>query len=254
MVKFFILSSLLAAASLAAGADDAVPTALAVTYYHYPPKLRVEGDKPTGPYAEGVERIVAKAGLKIEWLKSTINEEARMLNDGRRSFCTTGRYYTAERAKHWTFLPYLFDKIPADVVVTTQEKAPALKAHGTMASVVRDPKLIGTLLGSGIYGGGIDTVVRSSPPWIYRDGKTDFQLMHMVAAGRAHYAIVPEDQWQIARKHDPNLAKLVMLPDLGTLPPTNLYLVCSHGVTPATINRLDQAMQDLGYRYHSLTN
>lgn len=244
-MKIFVILTAILAASMETHADP--DKALAVTYYHYPPKLRVEDGKPAGPYADGLEAIAAKAGLQLEWLASTINEEARMLNDGRRSFCTTGRYYTAERGARWAFLPYQFDTIPADVTVTTKEMAPVLRAHGSMAAVVRDKAILGTLLGSGVYGREIDEVLRTEPGWIYRDGKTDFQLINMLLANRAQYAIVPEDQWQEALEANPDVNRLVMIPDLGTLPQTPLYLVCSRGVDADILARLDKAMGDLGY-------
>ena len=236
---------------LSAHADDK-PT-LAVTYYHYPPHLLVENGKPTGLYAEQIEKIAHRAGFDVAWQPSSIDEEARMLDDGRRLICTTGRLRTPDRAAVWSFLPYIFDVVPGDLVVAAPDQAEKIKDHGSLVKRVRDKTLIGALLESGVYGEEVDGILTTEHPrWILRTGKTDLQLMNMVVAGRAHYAIVPEDQWHFAMDTNPEIAKLVPIHNVGTIPSLPIFVACSRTLPKSTLHALGDAMDKLGFTYQPL--
>ncbi|WP_262689538.1 type 2 periplasmic-binding domain-containing protein [Kordiimonas aestuarii] len=237
--------------SVSGFADDR--PALAVTYYNYPPHLRVIDGKPTGLYAEHIENIADHAGFSVAWQPSSIDEEARMLDDGRRLICTTGRLRTPDRAAVWSFLPYIFDVVPGDVVIAAPDKAEKVRHHGDLVKLVRDDTLIGALLESGIYGEAVDAALANETPrWILRTGKTDLQLLTMVLAGRAHYAIVPEDQWHFATDENPELATLVPIKNIGTIPALPIYIACSRGFSKSTLHALGDAMADLGFTYRPL--
>lgn len=229
------------------GAIASERPAITITYYHYPPDLRVVNGKPTGKYVDQLTAVANTAGYDVNWLASTIDEEADMLNEGRRAICTTGRLPNAERAKKWAFLPYVFDKVPGDIVLTRPRFVDRLKAHGHISSLVKDSSLVGTLLESGIYGDSVDQHLRTNPSWVLRTGKTDYQLMNMVLAGRAHYTIVPKDQWDEARRDMPQVNELVMLPDLGTHPDYIIYIACSRAVPTETLKALGDAMGKHGF-------
>lgn len=227
-----------------AAGDDSVT----VTFYHYPPEIRVTDGEPRGKYIDAWEAIAKEAGLTVDWIPSTIDEEARMLDDGRRPICTTGRMPTAERARRWDFLPYLFDFVPGDVLLTLKEHRAKIEAHGHVSSLIRDKKLTGALLESGIYGSEVDVFLLSGPDWIIRTGKTDLQLMNMVLQGRAHYTIVPEMQWQEARHALPMAQSLVEMADFGAHPSYPIYIACSRSLPRPMFEALGQAMKALNYK------
>lgn len=251
-MKFPLLfAGLVALWSLSALADE--KPSLAVTYYHYPPHLLVVDGKPAGLYAEQVEKIATAAGFDVAWQPSSIDEEARMLDDGRRLICTTGRLRTPDRAAVWSFLPYIFDVVPGDLVVADPTQADKIRTHGSLVNLVRDKSLIGALLESGVYGQEVDTVLASEKPrWILRTGKTDLQLLNMVVAGRAHYAIVPEDQWHFAMDENPEIANLKPIHGVGTMPSLPIFIACSRGLPKSTLNALGDAMANLGFTYQPL--
>lgn len=242
-----IITILASALLLAAGslADDRPQ--LTVTYYHYPPDIIVKDGKPEGKYIDALDAIATEAGYKVHWLASSIDDEADILNDGRRAICTTGRMPTRERAKRWAFLPFVFDIVAGDIVLALPHLADRIRLHGNITALVKNSSLTGTLLESGVYGDEVDAILAKSPSWILRTGKTDFQLMNMLLAGRAHYTIVPENQWIEARKVHPQTTKLVALPDFDTLPPYPIYVACSRGVGEETMRKLSDAMHALGY-------
>jgi hypothetical protein len=246
-----LFAGLVALGGLSAHADDR-PT-LAVTYYHYPPHLLVVDGLPAGLYAEQINKIADRAGFDVAWQPSSIDEEARMLDDGRRLICTTGRLRTPERAAVWSFLPYIFDVVPGDLVVAAPDQAEKVRNHGSLVNLVRDKSLIGALLESGVYGEEVDTALETEQPrWILRTGKTDLQLLNMVLAGRAHYAIVPEDQWHFATGENPEIGNLVPIHNVGTMPSLPIFIACSRSLPKSTMHALGDAMAQLGFTYQPL--
>lgn len=221
---------------------------IAVTFYHYPPEIRVTEGVPQGKYIDAWETIAGKAQLMVNWVPSTIDEEASILDNGTRAICTTGRMPTAERAKRWNFLPYLFDVIPGDVLLTVESRRRDVKAHMHIGSLIRDGSLTGALLESGIYGAEVDVFLLSRPDWIIRTGKNDLQLMNMVLADRADYTIVPEMQWREAQHELPMAVNLIEMPNFGTHPSYPILIACSQSLPQKIFDALDTSMKTLGYR------
>ncbi|WP_417451379.1 substrate-binding periplasmic protein [Kordiimonas sp.] len=253
MKSLLWIAGLLLTLSAPVLAEERAP--LVVTYYNYPPHLRIVDGQPAGLYADQIEKIVSLAGFKVAWYPSSIDEEARMLNDGRRLICTTGRLRTPDRAAQWSFLPYIFDIVPGDLVVAVPQEATKIRAHGSLANLVQDKSLIGSLLESGVYGDEVDAILATqTSPWILRTGKTDLQLLNMLLAGRAHYTIVPEDQWHFAKNENPDIEKLVPINSITALPALPIYIACSRHLPQTTLDALSNAMGKLGFVYRPLVD
>lgn len=220
---------------------------LSVTYYHYPPDIRVVNGAPEGKYIDDLERIANTAGYIVRWIPSTIDDEADMLDDARRAICTTGRMPNRDRTKRWAFLPYIFDVVAGDILVTLPELEDRIRAQGDITTLVHNATFKGALLESGVYGSQVDVFLLSKPDWILRTGKTDFQLMNMILAGRADYTIVPTNQWREARKVHPQTIRLVAIPDFGTHPSYPIFIACSKAVPADTLSALTDAMDKLGF-------
>jgi len=232
---------------LGTGVSAADEDTLVITFYHYPPELRVQDGIPSGIYFDQLEDIAKRAGYKVEWLLSDIDEEAAMLNAGRRAFCTTGRMPTAERAKIWKFLPYLFDVVPGDIVLTRTNLVDRLKKYSSIADVAKDSGLKGVLLKSGIYGSKLDAQLKENPKWISRSAAMDMQLMKMVLAGRADWTIVPRQQWAESIELNALAANLVEIPNFGAHPDYPIFVACSRALSDDMYIRLSSAMGAAGF-------
>ena len=227
---------------------------LAITYYHYPPQLRVENGAPSGIYYDQLEDIAKRAGYQVNWLQSDVDEEAAMLNAGQRAFCTTGRMPNKERVARWKFLPYLFDMVAGDTVLTRSELVESLSRFGSIDRVSKDSRFTGALLKSGIYGEAIDKHLVSRPGWILRSAATDLQLMKLVLAGRADWTIVPQQQWEEAiQLHAPS-ADLVEIPNFGAHPDYPIYIACSRALSDEMFLKLSDAMGEAGFTSGTLAN
>jgi len=247
-LKKALLSIAIGFALLSLAGVSAEDETLAVTYYHYPPKLNVIAGMPSGLYVEQLEDIAHRAGMTVDWLYSDVDEEAAMLDAGRRAFCTTGRMPTIERARRWKFLPFLFDIVPGDTVLTRVDMVAKLKKYDSIADVAKDSGFKGALLESGIYGTAIDVQMIANPPWIARNGAMDLQLMKMVLAGRADWTIVPKDQWEEAKAMLVPTADLVEIPDFGAHPDYPIYIACSKAVSNEAFKALSNGMEAAGFK------
>jgi len=225
---------------------DNTPT-LAITYYPFPPGIRVENGKPVGRYIDMVKKIAEKAQVQINWVASGFDDEANLLDNSNRDICTTGRMATKERVKRWAFLPYVFDIVPEDIVLSRPEDHEKLLKHGNIISLVQDPSLVGVFLESGIYGNPLDTYLAKKPDWILRSGKPDFKLIELVMTGRAHYTVVPANQWEEVQRLRPETSILMTIPNYGTHPAYPIFIACSRSLKPEMLKALSDAMGALGY-------
>jgi len=244
--KYYLLA-IAVALSFCSGNVLAQDNTLAVTFYHYPPRLQVEDGQPSGLYYDQLQDVAKRAGYKIEWLHSDLDEEAAMLDAGRRAFCTTGRLPNKERALRWRFLPYLFDVVPGDTVLTRSELVEKLDDFLSITEVAKDSNYTGALLKSGIYGASMDQHLASSPKWVLRSGSTDLQLMKLVLAGRADWTIVPKQQWEEAMELHAPTSELVEMPDFGAHPDYPIYIACSRALSDEMFARLSDAMAEAGF-------
>lgn len=226
---------------------------LAVTYFPYPPYIYTEENAPpTGPHILRFLRITDRAGFQVRWHLTTVEGEGRMLDQGRRQFCSTGKIYNTVRARKWTYLPYVFAMAPRAVVMATRDNVRQMADHSSLLSLLMDDAHVGTLLGGATYGVEVDQYLAENPPWIVRTGKSDVQLLEMVLAGRAHYAVVQEMQWHIAKSRNPDAASLRIVENIAAIPKQPIFLACSRDLPAETLALLGKAMIEEGFPYRAL--
>lgn len=242
-------------AAYAATFDDGNETSstLAVTYHAYPPNIIDTEDQPRGLFVTRLKRIADKAGLTIAWQRSSVEEEVRMLNDGKRAFCTSGKLYSEERARQWIYIPYVFALASANIVVANPDVAADVAQHDTVANLLRNHRLTGALLSGATYGERVDRFLLADRPlWVLRSGRSDHQLLSMVSVNRADYAIVQERQWQMAQATAPEMTKLVAISTLREAANRPIYLACSRTLDMSVMRSLADAMASLGFPYRAL--
>lgn len=232
---------------------NGISSTLAVTYYEYPPNIMEVEGRPRGLFVTKLNQIADKAGLTIDWQRSSIEEEARMLKDGKRDFCTSGKLYSEDRAGQWIYIPYVFAFASANIVVASPHAAEHVAAHDTVTDLLRNYRLTGVLLSGATYGNRIDRYLRTDRPlWVSRTARSDHQLLTMVSVDRADYAIVQERQWQMAQASTPILNQLVVIPTLRERATRPIYLACSRTLDMSVIQSLADAMASLGFPYQAL--
>lgn len=242
-----------AAGASSTGLGDSDAPHLAITYYDYPPNIMDVDGRPRGLFVTKLKRIADKAGFRIVWQRSSVEEEVRMLNDGKRAFCTSGKLFSEDRARQWIYIPYVFAFASANIVIAHPSVADRVSAHSATSDLVRDHRLKGALLSGATYGGRIDRFLRTDRPlWVLQTGRSDQQLLTLVAMARADYAIVQERQWQMALATDPSLGDLVNVAGLRELAHRPIYLACSRTLEMSVVRSLADAMASLGFPYQEL--
>lgn len=227
---------------------------LPVTYFPWPPYIYDGPEGPTGPHVLRFLKITDKAALKVSWLRTTVEGETKMLNQGRRAFCSTGKLYNQARAKLWQFLPYAFALAPKSIILTRPDKHQQVSSHRSFEDLLKNASLTGALLGGATYGQDADDYLATGPAWIVRTGTSDVQLINMVLAGRADYAAVQEMQWSIAQARTPAATSLVQADTMIALPAQPIFLACSRNVPAGTMTRLENALKQLGFKRWALPN
>lgn len=231
--------------ALAAGDKPAIN----VTYYDYPPTMKIVDGRPAGPYVDQIVKVAETAGLSIHWLLTTINAETKMLDQGVRQICTTGRLHNDERAARWLYVPYEWDWLPGDIIVSRPEKAAVVAEHPHILDLLHDRSLHPMMVGGSTFGNEVDKAIKYRDHWVANDAGSEIQVIKLIAAGRADYTIIAFDQWEEALVADQSLSFLSALKIDGVLPPAPIYLTCSKATDPQVIVRLGEAMGKLGYKY-----
>ncbi|WCL53661.1 hypothetical protein [Gimibacter soli] len=228
-------------------ADDR--PAINVTYYDYPPTMKIVDGRPAGPYVDQIVRVAETAGLTIHWLLTTINTETKMLDQGVRQICTTGRLHNEDRASRWLYVPYEWDWLPGDIIIAQPDKATAVAEHAHILDLLHDRSLHPMMVGGSTFGNVIDKAIKYRDHWIANDVGSEIQVIKLLAAGRADYTVIAFDQWEEALAADQSLSFLSALKIDGVLPPAPIYLTCSKATDPMVITKLGEAMGKLGYKY-----
>lgn len=245
LLSFFILNT--TGAGLLA---DEAPTGLPIVVYDYPPAITNAATTPQGHYIDQIKGITGQAELNIEWLRVSMDEEGRMLDMNQRPFCTTGRIYTESRGDTWAFLPHIFAYMEPDVVVAQKERATDVSRFGSSDLLLQSSHLKGVFVRGGFYGQSLDRLIGLEPSHLLTIGQSDSQVLALVASGRADYTIVPKGIWDSLKNSPEYLGKLISVETHHTYPVTDItpiYLVCSRQVSLKVLQRLEQAMESLGY-------
>ncbi|MFC3053474.1 transporter substrate-binding domain-containing protein [Kordiimonas pumila] len=222
---------------------------LTITVYDYPPDIIHAKTTPEGPLIEATTSIFKAAGIHYSWFPTTLGAESAMLNDGNRPFCTTGRIYTAERAKKWAYLPRIMFRVTSDALLVHEDNLQKFDAFSSFLEIVRSDTLKGAFVQHGSYGNEIDALLKQQVPWLNQTAQTATQTMLMVAAGRADYTIVVTSRWQSEKKSNPSLKSLVNIMSLITEEtPTPVYMTCSKSVPVPILEKLALAMKKLGFQ------
>ncbi len=242
---FFRLLSLLGLTGTAFASEKEL---VSFTFYHFPPKMVIEGDRMSGERFDEMNKIAEEAGYSVNWIKTSLREEGDMLDAGRRAFCATGRAFTYDRADRWVFLPYVQDELPPVIFVTRLGVAGIIRSHASSEAVLHDENLRGSFLENFVYGAEIDRFLETKPAWIIQPAADVFQVIDMVRIRRADYTMVPTHNWRAyIRERGGETGDLLAIdaPDLQFS--RRIYLVCSKATSTTVRDRLGAAMRRLGY-------
>jgi len=241
--RSFLPWCLLAIFNPSAGAE-AKAEAIAVSWHNKPPYHYLDNGVERGFLLARGKQLFAAAGLPAQFTAEPTKRIWASFQNGRKNYCSLGRYRSREREAIAQFSRVLMTD-PPQVLLVSAGALERVRAHKNLASLLADPQFDLGLADGSSYGPQLDAMIKNSANQVVRRTVESNQLIRMVAAGRMSYSIADRYGWEYLREREPALASVTML-DLPGMPPGMArYVVCSKDVPAASMARLDRAIEQL---------
>lgn len=221
---------------------------ISFAYSNYPPYTLMEDNKPSGLFVETINKVAKAADLKVKWGHMTTFDSANILDKNPRAMCDSGRSYTPERGEKWLFVPYSLAFVPGNIVVTKSSSLRDIRKHKTIESLIDDKNLFGIVADGQLYSEPVLKAMGDKRPWFNAHSTSDAVLGLMLERGKAHYAIVLDVSWKAAIATNPSLQGLERIMLEGLSAAGNLYIACTRHTPIEIIDKLGNAMDELGYK------
>ncbi|MEJ5300049.1 MAG: transporter substrate-binding domain-containing protein [Thermodesulforhabdaceae bacterium] len=227
-------------ASYGFASDDV--SKLTVYYFHRPPYYVKTDGEPKGFLMVFVERVLEKAGIEAEFKEVPPKRILEELKKPQLA-CSPGWFKTPEREELYLFSATIYQNAPLTFVVTkSKEKTRiTLDEISNLFKSSRDP---GIVCGFS-YGPFLDAVFSTEKAT--RCISTDvLNVVRMVSAGRVDFTLIsPEELGYIASIYPELRESIAMVPIEGIPEGNRRYLMCSKGVTPDMMDRINRAIHEL---------
>lgn len=259
MRKVILLSICIGLLSLpwrAANAAAFKTETLVFTVYDFPPDIYDTANAPKGPLVDKLVEILTLAGIQHTWKFSSIPDETQLLDENDEALCSSGRFYTHERAKKWHYIPYTLTNALNDVIVVRKDQAKRFLKHEAFLDIINDPAFKGSFIPGASYGNQIDKILLKKPNWLDLSSPSMSRSLSMVYNGQADYTLIPLQAWVTAYDNSATLKELTNLNNqiLGSQNAVEpIFIACSKRTPLATLQRISDAMGQLGYRIPQAT-
>lgn len=217
------------------------------SYTHYPPHSYMQDGQPKGTIIDDVQKISSRASLKPIWSFHKMKAVTNILDNGNRVMCETGRAYTKERHKKWQYIPYILMSISRYTVITFPLNAKRISAHKNIQNLINDSNLKGIVARGQLYSAPVLKAIKDQKSWLESSSYTDFHSGSLVYKGRADYTITASDQWREVLKRKPEFNNMVSIELEGQYPGAQFYIVCTRATPANIIQKIGNAMRDLGF-------
>ncbi len=243
LIAALLLFALAAFTAAPARAADA-PQVL-IAYRDKAPYSYTENGQPVGQLNDKTRAIFQRAGLDLRFEEMPSKRIALELRNNNVPLCSPGWYRLPEREVFAGFSKPIQRDRP-QVVLASVSSAPKVRAHAGLQALLNDKALLLTVIDEISYGPEIDLMIRRAPRPPLRATATSEQLARMVAAERADYMLVDQDDLDHLKKEGETRG-LVDIHFADT--PAGLYrhLWCSKKVDRAMMERINGAIGQLGY-------
>ena len=216
-----------------------------IAYRDKAPYSYTENGQPVGQLNDKSREIFQRAGLEVRFEEMPSKRIALELRNNSVPMCSPGWYKLPEREVFAGFsLPIQRDR--PQVVLASVNSAAKVRSHAGLQALLKDKAMLLTVIDEISYGPEIDAMIRRAPRPPLRATATSEQLARMVAAERADYMLVDQDDLDHLKKEGETRG-LVDIHFADT--PGGLYrhLWCSKKVDRAMMERINAAISQLGY-------
>lgn len=243
--RWHLLVGCVALSSVGHAAHAESPPALTIEYRDKPPYSYTDNGHPAGFLMERVQRLLKRAGLKAQFVEVPVRRTLLRLQADQAALCSPGLYKLPEREVYARFtLPIHRDR--PHVVLAHASVAAQIRALPRLSQLFADATLQPGRVDGVSYGKALDQGLAGAarPPLLAQ--LNPLQLARMVAAKRADYMLIDEEDLGWLRK-EPEFAALPLVRvEFSDMPRGELrYIACSAQVPSTTLERLNQAIREL---------
>jgi len=232
----FSIATLLVLAGSARAAE-----VLTIAYRDKPPYSTEVDGKPQGLLIDKSRAIFKAAGIPIHFVVMPQKRITTELAANTRPMCSPGWYRLPEREAIGPFTSSIHRDKP-QMVLAAEASAAAVRNHPSLKALMQDTTLKLAAVDGVSYGSELDAAIKTMPRPAMRVTVTVQQLSRMIAAQRADYMFVDQEDYS---KLDPGGLRLMTFADM----PAGLtrHFWCSAKVKGALLRRIDAAIRQLGY-------
>jgi len=238
-----LLLSLTLALPVAAAA--ATPPPVLIAYRDKAPYTYTENGQAVGQLNDKTRTIFERAGLAVRFEEMPSKRIALELKSNNVALCSPGWYKLPEREVFASFSRPLQRDRP-QVVLASLNSAIKVRAHAGLQALLNDRAMQLVVIDEISYGPDIDLMIRRAPRQPLRVTATAEQIARMVAAQRADYMLVDQDDLDHFKKEG-STRGLVDIRFADTPAGLYRYLWCSKKVDRAMMERINTAISQLGY-------
>ena len=239
------MRSLIGCLLLTLAAPSLAAEPVLIAYRDKPPYTWTDHGKPAGQLLDKTVAAFARAGVPLRFEEMPSKRIAMELLNNSGPVCSPGWYKLPERESLANFTRPIY-RDPPQVVLASTAAAARIRAHRSVKSLLNDRALRLAVVDEISYGPELDAMIKHIPRKPLGATVTSLQLSKMVAAERADYMLIDQDDLDYLRASN----------DFAGLEPIHFadmpkglfrYLWCSKQVDAATLGRIDNAISQLGY-------
>ncbi|TDR80707.1 substrate-binding periplasmic protein [Paludibacterium purpuratum] len=218
---------------------------ITVEYRDKPPYTYSQNGKPAGFLMQRLIAILQQADIRATYSEIPAKRIIHDLQDDKLAICSPGWYKIPEREAFARFSRPIHQDKP-HIVVANRQVADQLRAFKSLKRLLADPDFkLGKVFGVS-YGPVLDAMIASANQAVTDSVVTPDGLAHMVAQHRADYMLMDQEDYQYLRQAnllDSDKIATLTYPDMP--PGLKRYILCSRHVSPATMRRIDAAIQTM---------
>ncbi|MDT9002219.1 transporter substrate-binding domain-containing protein [Paucibacter sp. APW11] len=230
----------------AATAQTPAGDELLIEYRDKPPLSYTEAQRPAGILIDKTREIFKRAGISIQLSEVPLKRIVKDIQNNQQRVCSPGWYKLVEREQYARFSLAIHQDAKQRVLVAPGALAVA-RSHASIVSLLADRRLQLATVNGVSYGAELDQLIVAAARPALAVSVTPQQLARMINAGRADYMFIDQDDYEYLEQQGElggNQAQALSFSDM----PAGLYryLMCSKQVDDGTLQRINDAIRQLG--------
>ncbi len=239
------LRTLLFGSNLAAGhrSGPTLSSAQLTIYYHERrPYYFADGDRVRGLVVDKATVALENAGISYRWAPLPPARQLQLIKNGVEPCGAIGWFATEERLRFAQFTDTIYQDEP--FVALTRIDNPRLRAGMPVVDLLKDPNLTLLVKDAYSYGATLDELIAELHPRSTQTPADNTAMVRMIGAGRADYFFVaPEEARELLPPDSPAYAAFHIVELTGIPLGATRHLMFSRAVSPAIIDRINDALR-----------